>query len=139
MAGLRLSVTTSATSIGVLSPGADGQAESAQLPRQAFPERSVESKESKVDRLAHQGHTWSMTELFRCRVDGALLADAKRVAEDIGTDCGVLVNIMFKQLVKRRTVPFPLMSDIAEDEILSPAGRRAAMLDEMYEGKPSAR
>ena len=73
-----------------------------------------------------------MPELFRCRVDGELLADAKRVAEDIGTDCGVLVNIMFKQLVKRRTVPFPLMSDSAEDEILSPAGRRAAMLDEMY-------
>jgi antitoxin component of RelBE/YafQ-DinJ toxin-antitoxin module len=86
-----------------------------------------------------QEHTWSMTELFRCRVDGELLADAKRVAEDIGTDCGVLVNIMFKQLVKRRTVPFPLMSDSAEDEILSPPGRRAAMLDEMYEGKPSAR
>lgn len=80
-----------------------------------------------------------MTELFRCRADDKLLAEAKRVAEEIGTDCGVLVNLMCKQLVKRRTVPFPLMADSAEDEILSPVGRRAAMLDEMHEGKPSAR
>jgi antitoxin component of RelBE/YafQ-DinJ toxin-antitoxin module len=80
-----------------------------------------------------------MTELFRCRVDGALLAEAKRVADEIGTDCGVLVNLMFKQLVRRRTVPFPLMADSAEDEILSPPRRRAVMLDEMYEGKPAAR
>ncbi len=80
-----------------------------------------------------------MTELFRCRVDAKLLAESKRVAGEIGTDCGVLVNLMFKQLVKRRTVPFPLLADSAEDEVLSPAGRRAAMLDEMYEGKPPAR
>lgn len=80
-----------------------------------------------------------MAELFRCRVDDELLAEAKRVAEEIGTDCGVLVNLMFKQLVKRRTVPFPLLADSAEDEILAPASRRAAMLDEMYEGKPAAR
>ena len=80
-----------------------------------------------------------MTELFRCRVDDELLAEAKRVADEIGTDCGVLVNLMFRQLVKRRTVPFPLLADSAEDEIVSPARRRAAMLDEMYEGKPAAR
>jgi antitoxin component of RelBE/YafQ-DinJ toxin-antitoxin module len=80
-----------------------------------------------------------MTELFRCRVDDRLLAEAKRVAEEIGTDCGVLVNLMFKQLVRRRTVPFPLLADSAEDEVLSPASRRAAMLNEMYEGKPAAR
>jgi antitoxin component of RelBE/YafQ-DinJ toxin-antitoxin module len=80
-----------------------------------------------------------MTELFRCRVDDELLAEAKRVADEIGTDCGVLVNLMFKQLVKRRMVPFPLLADSAEDEVLSPAKRRAAMLDEMYEGKPAAR
>ena len=80
-----------------------------------------------------------MTELFRCRVDHELLAEAKRVADEIGTDCGVLVNLMFRQLVKRRTVPFPLMADSAEDEILSPARRRAAMLDELYGGKPAAR
>ena len=80
-----------------------------------------------------------MTELFRCRVDEKLLAEAKHVAHEIGTDCGVLVNLMFKQLVKRRTVPFPLMADSSEDEILSPVGRRAAMLKEMHEGKPAAR
>jgi|GEM_PF-6048464 len=44
-----------------------------------------------------------MSELFRCRVDDRWLADAKRVAEEIGTDCGVLVNLMFRQLEKRRT------------------------------------
>ena len=80
-----------------------------------------------------------MTELFRCRVDENLLAAAKRAADEIGTDCGVLVNLMFKQLVKRRTVPFPLMADSAEDEILAPAGRRASMMDDMYDGKPAAR
>ena len=80
-----------------------------------------------------------MTEMFRCRVDRGLLIKSKRVAQEIGTTPGEIVNMMFKQLVKRRSIPFPLMADSAEDEALSPARRRAQMLDEMHEGKPAAR
>ena len=52
-----------------------------------------------------------MTDVFRVRVERKLLADASRVAEEIGTSPGELVRILFTQLVRRRSVPFPLSAD----------------------------
>ena len=80
-----------------------------------------------------------MTEMFRCRIEKDLLAETSRVAEEIGTSPGEVVRLLFTHMVKRRAIPLPLQADAAEDEVLSPARRRAKMLDEMYEGQPSAR
>ena len=80
-----------------------------------------------------------MTEMFRCRIERRLIQQATRVAEDIGTTPGEVVRLLFTQMVKRRTIPFPLQADAAEDEILSPARRRSEMWDQMNEGKPAAR
>jgi addiction module RelB/DinJ family antitoxin len=49
-----------------------------------------------------------MTEIFRVRVDPKLLKQAHAVAEEIGTSPGELVRIMLRQLVERRSIPFPL-------------------------------
>ena len=80
-----------------------------------------------------------MTEMFRCRINKRLLAEATRVAEQLGTTPGEVVRLLFVQLVKRRTIPFPLTADSPEDEILASARRRAELWDEMNEGKPAAR
>lgn len=76
---------------------------------------------------------------FRVRVDPDLLAEAKTVAEEIGTDPGEIVRLLLKQLVKRRAIPFPLQADSPEAEVLGPAKRRGQLWDQMNEGKPAAR
>ena len=80
-----------------------------------------------------------MTEVFQCRMERALAREAKAVAKEIGTSPGEIVRLMFKQMVKRRTIPFPIHADTLEDEILSTPRRRTAFWDEMNEGKPAAR
>ena len=79
------------------------------------------------------------TEMFRCRIDRRLNQEASRVAAEIGTTPGEIVRLLFKQLVKRRRIPFPLQADAPEDEVLGPLRRRVEMWDEMNEGKPPAR
>jgi antitoxin component of RelBE/YafQ-DinJ toxin-antitoxin module len=80
-----------------------------------------------------------MTEIFRCRVEKALLIQTGKVAKELGTSRGEIVRLCSRQLVKGRAVPFPLQAETPEDEILSPPQRRARLWDEMNEGKPSAR
>ena len=77
--------------------------------------------------------------MFRARIDRKLNSEAQRVAEEIGTTTGEIVRLLFKQLVKRRAIPFPVQADTPESEILGSAERRAKMWDELDEGKPSAR
>ena len=72
-------------------------------------------------------------------MERALAREAKAVAKEIGTSPGEIVRLMFKQMVKRRTIPFPIHADMLEDEILSTPRRRTALWDEMNEGKPAAR
>jgi len=84
-------------------------------------------------------HKCVMTEIFRVRLDRKLIRQANKIAEDIGTSPGEIVRLMFKQLVKRRAVPFPLQADTPESEILSPAERRSKLWDAMNEGEPAAR
>ena len=68
--------------------------------------------------------------MFRCRIESNLVAEAGRVAEEIGTTPGEVVRLLFKQMVKRRTIPFPLTADTLEDEIVSHTQRRNALADE---------
>jgi len=79
------------------------------------------------------------TEEFRVRIDRALVREAKRVAEEMGTTPGDIVRMLFAQLVKRRAIPFPLQADSPESEVLGSAKRRAELWDKMDEGKPPAR
>jgi addiction module RelB/DinJ family antitoxin len=80
-----------------------------------------------------------MTDIFRVRLERELLAKAAAVAEEIGTTPGEVVRLMFKQMVKRRAIPFPLQADTPESEVLSSPKRRSKMWDAMNEAKPPAR
>lgn len=71
-----------------------------------------------------------MTEIFRVRVEKPLLREVSKVAEEIGTTPGEVVRLLFKQMAKRRAIPFPLQADAPEDEIFSSAKRRNALADE---------
>jgi antitoxin component of RelBE/YafQ-DinJ toxin-antitoxin module len=71
-----------------------------------------------------------MTDMFRCRIERKLIAQASKVADEIGTTPGEVVRLLFKQMVKRRTIPFPLHADAAEDEIFSSPKRRTKLWDE---------
>jgi len=80
-----------------------------------------------------------MTETFRVRIDRQLFKQAKKVADDIGTTPGDVVRLLFKQMVKRRAIPFPIQADTPESEVLSSPERRSKLWDLMDEGKPAAR
>ncbi len=71
-----------------------------------------------------------MTEMFRVRIDRKLIAQASKVAKEIGTTPGEVVRMLFKQMVKRRAIPFPLHADAPEDEIFSSPERRSKLWDE---------
>ncbi len=66
-----------------------------------------------------------MTETFRCRVDRKLLAEATRVAEQIGTTPGEIVRMLFTQLVRRRELPFSAAASSPEgsDDLVNVARR----------------
>ena len=68
--------------------------------------------------------------LFRCRIDRKLLAEAERVSEEIGTTPREVVRLCFKQLVKRRTIPFPLNADGPGDGLVD-VQRRNKVLREL--------
>lgn len=50
--------------------------------------------------------------MFRCRIERKLIAEATKVTEEIGTTPGEVVRLLFTQLVKRRSIPFPLSADV---------------------------
>jgi antitoxin component of RelBE/YafQ-DinJ toxin-antitoxin module len=72
-----------------------------------------------------------MTDMFRCRIERKLIAQASKVAEEIGTTPGEVVRLLFKQMVKRRTIPFPLQAEAPEDEVVGPLKRRIRLFDEL--------
>jgi RelB antitoxin. len=72
-----------------------------------------------------------MTELFRVRIEQNLIAEASKITEEIGTTPGEVVRLLFKQMVKRRAIPFPLQADAPEDDILGPVERRSKLWDEL--------
>jgi antitoxin component of RelBE/YafQ-DinJ toxin-antitoxin module len=72
-----------------------------------------------------------MTDMFRCRIERKLIVQASKVADEIGTTPGEVVRLLFKQMVKRRTIPFPLHADTPEDEVVGPLERRVKLFDEL--------
>jgi len=70
------------------------------------------------------------SEMFRVRVERTLLREASAVAEEMGTTPGEIVRLLFKQLVKRRAIPFPIQADAPEAEIFTSKARRNKLADE---------
>jgi len=69
--------------------------------------------------------------MFRCRIERKLIVEATKVTEEIGTTPGEVVRLLFTQLVKRRSIPFPLTADAPEDDVLTSSKRRAELWDKL--------
>lgn len=72
-----------------------------------------------------------MTEMLRVRVERKLRREAEKVCSDMGTTSGDVIRMMFKQLVKRKTIPFPIQAETPEDEVTGPRRRRAAIMGQL--------
>ena len=60
-------------------------------------------------------------------VDASL---AEAVLEEIGLKPRAALELFYKQIIKRRAIPFPVQADSPEDDVLSPAARRNKLADE---------
>jgi len=76
------------------------------------------------------GHIGYMSVIAKSRIDPELKRQAEAVLEEIGLKPREALELFYKQIVKRRAIPFPLQADSPEDELLSPAARRNKLADE---------
>ena len=81
----------------------------------------------KRPRLGHNGH---MSAIAKSRIDSKLKREAEAVLEEIGLKPRAALELFYKQIIKRRAIPFPVQADSPEDDVLSPAARRNALADE---------
>ena len=86
--------------------------------------------EHAIDAGTHPGHIVAMSAIAKSRIDSELKREAESVLEEIGLKPRAALELFYKQIVKRRAIPFPVQADAPEDEILSPAARRNALADE---------
>lgn len=71
-----------------------------------------------------------MSAIFKSRTDPKLKRQAEAVLEEIGLKPRAPLELFYKQIVKRRAIPFPVQADVPEDDVLSPPARRNALADE---------
>ena len=76
------------------------------------------------------GHFGTMSAIVKSRIDPELKRQAEAVLEEIGLKPRAALELFYKQIIKRRAIPFPVKADGPEDEILSSAERRNALADE---------
>ncbi len=76
------------------------------------------------------GHIGAMGAVAKSRIDPELKRQAEAVLEEIGLKPRAALELFYKQIVKRRAIPFPLQADTPEDEVLSSAERRNQLADE---------
>jgi DNA-damage-inducible protein J len=76
------------------------------------------------------GHIGYMSAIAKSRIDPELKRQAEAVLEEIGLKPRAALELFYKQIIKRRAIPFPVQADSLEDEVLSPATRRNKMADE---------
>jgi addiction module RelB/DinJ family antitoxin len=76
------------------------------------------------------GHFETISAIVKSRIDPELKRQAEAVLEEIGLKPRAALELFYKQIIKRRAIPFPVKADCPEDEILSSAERRNAMADD---------
>ena len=70
-----------------------------------------------------------MTATVKSRIDSELKRQAEAVLDEIGLKPRAALELFYKQIIKRRAIPFPVKADGPEEEILSSADRRNALAD----------
>ena len=71
----------------------------------------------------------TMTAIVKSRIDSELKRQAEAVLDEIGLKPRAALELFYKQIIKRRAIPFPVKADGPEEEILSSADRRNALAD----------
>jgi addiction module RelB/DinJ family antitoxin len=71
-----------------------------------------------------------MSAIAKSRIDPELKRRAEAVLEEIGLKPRAALELFYKQVIKRRAIPFPLQADPPEDEVLSSTVRRNKLADE---------
>lgn len=71
-----------------------------------------------------------MSTTLKSRIDPDLKRQAEAVLEEIGLKPRAALELFYKQIIKRRAIPFPVQADCPEDEVLSSPVRRNALADE---------
>ena len=70
-----------------------------------------------------------MTDIFRVRIERELIQKAKKVADEIGTTPAEIVRMLFKQLVRRKAIPFDLSAE--RGDVLLDTKRRNRILRQL--------
>lgn len=83
-----------------------------------------------VDLWANLGQFGPMSAIVKSRIDPELKRQAEAVLEEIGLKPKAALELFYKQIIKRRAIPFPVKADSPEDEVLSSAERRNSLADE---------
>ncbi len=83
-----------------------------------------------IDRRPHSGHNGYMSAIAKSRIDPELKRQAEAVLDEIGLKPRAALELFYKQIIKRRAIPFPVQADTPEDEVLSTAARRNKLADE---------
>src|ERR1700677_3655313 len=84
----------------------------------------------RFDKRPRLGHIGPMSAIAKSRIDPELKRQAEAVLEEIGLKPRAALELFYKQIIKRRAIPFPVQADSPEDEVLSPATRRNMLADE---------
>jgi len=71
-----------------------------------------------------------MSAVVKSRIDPSLKREAEAILEEIGLKPRAALELFYKQIIRRRAIPFPVQADPPEDDILSPAARRNKLADE---------
>ncbi len=82
------------------------------------------------DKRTRLGHIGYVSAIAKSRIDPELKRQAEAVLKEIGLKPRAALELFYKQIVKRRAIPFPVQADSPEDEVLSPAARRNTLADE---------
>ena len=81
------------------------------------------------DNRPHLSHNMPMSACAKSRIDPELKRQAEAVLKEIGLKPQAALELFYKQIIKRRAIPFLVQADSPEDEVLSPAARRNALAD----------
>jgi addiction module RelB/DinJ family antitoxin len=82
------------------------------------------------DNRPRLGHIGYMSAIAKSRIDPELKRQAEAILDEIGLKPRAALELFYKQIIKRRAIPFPVQADSPEDEILGSAARRNALADE---------
>ena len=84
----------------------------------------------RIDARPQLGHIGYVSAILKSRIDPELKRQAEAVLDEIGLKPRGALELFYKQIIKRRALPFPLQADSPEEEVLSSAARRNKLADE---------